>query len=204
MIGNQFADACSSFDEAEFVIYGVPFDATSSFRTGSKWAPLEMRKASYNFETYNGDLDVDMCDVPVHDMGDCEVYADVDATLDVVYDTASTIVKAGKIPVMIKRIAGTDGTVKYRSNVIVSASSAMLDPSAIQNTSISDGEYLLNIFKSLSDRTDFVNIQPKSLAGNTLSVSTSEASLIGILLAGVLPLAILAAGIVIWLSRRYK
>lgn len=101
MIGNQFADASSSFDDAEFVIYGVPFDATSSFRTGSKWEPLEMRKASYNFETYNGDLDVDLCDVPIHDMGDCEVYSDVDATLDVVYDTASTIVKAGKIPIMM-------------------------------------------------------------------------------------------------------
>jgi ABC-type uncharacterized transport system involved in gliding motility auxiliary subunit len=113
----------------------------------------------------------------------------------------------GPLPALVmasKRITGTDGTVKYRSNVIVSASSAMLDPSAIQNTAIANGEYLLNIFKSLSDRTDFVNIQPKSLAGNTLSVSTSEASLIGILLAGVLPLAILAAGIVIWLSRRYK
>jgi len=101
MIRNNFADACSSFEDAELVLYGVPFDGTSSFRTGSKWAPQEMRKASYNFETYNGDLDVDLCDVPVHDMGDCEVYADVDGTLGVVYDTATTIVKAGKIPIMM-------------------------------------------------------------------------------------------------------
>jgi len=79
----------------------VPFDGTSSFRKGSKWAPIEMRKASYNFETYNGDLDVDLADVHVHDMGDCEVYSSVDDTLDVVFDTASTIVKAGKIPIMM-------------------------------------------------------------------------------------------------------
>lgn len=101
MNGNNFADARSSFDEAEFVLYGVPFDGTSSFRTGSRWAPREMRKASYNFETYNGDLDVDICDVPVHDMGDCEVYCNVDETLDVVYDVASAIVKAGKTPIMM-------------------------------------------------------------------------------------------------------
>ncbi len=101
MIGNNFADASSSFDEAKFVIYGVPFDGTSSYRAGSRWAPREMRKASYNFETYIGDFDVDLCDVPVHDMGDCEVYSSVDDTLDVVYDTASLIVKAGKIPVMM-------------------------------------------------------------------------------------------------------
>ena len=98
---NLFADACSSFDEAEFVLYGVPFDATSSYRKGSKWAPLEMRKASYNFETYNGDLDVDLCEVPICDMGDCQVYASVDETLDEVYDVASKIVKAKKIPIMM-------------------------------------------------------------------------------------------------------
>ncbi len=98
---NLFADACSSFDEAEFVLYGVPFDATSSYRKGSKWAPLEMRKASYNFETYNGDLDVDLCDVPIHDMGDCDVYCSVDDTLNEVFDVASAIVKAKKIPIMM-------------------------------------------------------------------------------------------------------
>jgi len=101
MDGNHFADACSSFDDAEFVLFGAPFDGTSSFRRGSKWAPLEMRKASYNFETYNGDLDVDMADVPVHDLGDCEVYCDVDQTLEEVYDVALGIVKAKKIPVMM-------------------------------------------------------------------------------------------------------
>ena len=98
---NLFADARSSFEDAAFVLYGVPFDATSSFRKGSKWAPLEMRKASYNFETYNGYLDVDLADVPFHDMGDCDVYASVEDTLDVVYDVASKIVEAKKIPVMM-------------------------------------------------------------------------------------------------------
>ncbi|WP_231845203.1 agmatinase [Methanocella paludicola] len=98
---NLFADACSSFEEAEFVLYGVPFDATSSYRKGSKWAPLEMRKASYNFETYNGDLDVDLADVPIHDMGDCDVCCAVDDTLNEVYDVASSIVKAKKIPIMM-------------------------------------------------------------------------------------------------------
>jgi agmatinase len=101
MNSNLFADACSSFDEAEFVLYGAPFDATSSYRKGSKWAPQEMRKASYNFETYNGDLDVDLTDIAIHDMGDCDVYGNVDDTLNEVYDVASGIVKANKIPIMM-------------------------------------------------------------------------------------------------------
>ena len=101
MNANQFADANESFDEAAFVIYGVPFDGTSSFRAGSKWAPMAMRKASYNFETYIQDFDVDLDEVPFHDMGDCDTYADVDNTLDEVYQCASSIVKAGKIPIMM-------------------------------------------------------------------------------------------------------
>lgn len=98
---NLFADANASFDEAKFVLYGVPFDGTSSFRAGSKWAPFEMRKASYNFETYIPDLDIELEDVPFHDMGDCDTYADVDNTLAEVFEVASSIVKAGKIPIMM-------------------------------------------------------------------------------------------------------
>jgi agmatinase len=101
MKGNLFADACSSFEDAAFVLFGAPFDGTSSYRTGSRWAPMEMRKASYNFETYNADLDVDLADVPVHDMGDCEAHSSLEETLGVVFDAASAIVRAGKIPIMM-------------------------------------------------------------------------------------------------------
>ncbi len=109
MNGYHFADASSSFEESEFVLYGAPFDGTSSFRKGSKWAPIEMRKASLNFETYNGDLDVDLAEVPMHDMGDCDVYCDVEATLDEVFEVESRIVKAKKIPIMM----GGEHTLTY-------------------------------------------------------------------------------------------
>lgn len=101
MNANLFADASDSFEDATFVLFGAPFDGTSSYRKGSKWAPLEMRKASYNFETYNGDLDVDLSDVPIHDMGDCDTYADVDQTLEVVYEVSRQIIGANKIPIMM-------------------------------------------------------------------------------------------------------
>jgi agmatinase len=98
---NIFAEAGESFDDATFVIYGVPFDNTSSFRAGSRWAPDEMRKMSYNFETYNPDLGVDLCDVPIHDMGNCDTYASIEDTLAEVYQTSKQIVDAGKIPIMM-------------------------------------------------------------------------------------------------------
>ncbi|MCJ7548971.1 MAG: hypothetical protein MUQ30_04745, partial [Anaerolineae bacterium] len=113
----------------------------------------------------------------------------------------------GPMPALVlatKRIYGTTGMTQFRSNLVVSASTAMLDSFSIQNTSLSNSEYLLNLFNTLCERTDVVNIQPKSLAGNTLSITTAQISTLGILLAGVLPFAILATGIVIWLVRRYQ
>jgi agmatinase len=101
MSPNVFAEADASYDEAQFVLYGVPFDGTSSFRAGSRWAPDEMRKVSYNFETYLPEFDVDLCHVPVHDMGNLDTYADVDQTLEEVYMLTKGIVNAGKIPIMM-------------------------------------------------------------------------------------------------------
>ncbi len=113
----------------------------------------------------------------------------------------------GPIPALIlasQRIYGTTGVIQARSNIVLSASTAMLDAFSIQNTSLANSQYLLNLLNSLCERTDVVNIQPKSLAGKTLSITTAQASRLGILLAGVLPLTILAMGIVIWLVRRYQ
>jgi agmatinase len=101
MSPSVFAEADAPYDEARFVLYGVPFDGTSSFRAGSRWAPDEMRKVSYNFETYIPEFDVDLTNVPVHDMGDIDTYASVDDTLEEVYMVTKGIVNAGKIPIMI-------------------------------------------------------------------------------------------------------
>jgi agmatinase len=73
---NYFADANSDFDEADFVIFGVPYDQTSSFRRGAVKAPKEIRQASWNFETYDIRTGVDLRDVRFHDYGDLDVKDD--------------------------------------------------------------------------------------------------------------------------------
>jgi agmatinase len=73
---NYFADANSDFDEADFVIYGVPYDQTSSFRRGADKAPKEIRLASWNFETYDIRTGADLRDVRFHDYGDLDVKND--------------------------------------------------------------------------------------------------------------------------------
>ncbi len=70
---DYFADAESSFDKAKFVIFGVPYDKTSSFRFGASLAPNEIRQASWNFETFNFRTGFDLKDVKFHDYGDLNV-----------------------------------------------------------------------------------------------------------------------------------
>ena len=96
-----FADANSDYDKARYVICGVPFDGTSSFRPGSRFAPQEMRAASYNFETYSSFFDVDLTDVQIHDAGDLEVAATIDQTLELITVYAEKYVRDGKIPIML-------------------------------------------------------------------------------------------------------
>jgi hypothetical protein len=113
----------------------------------------------------------------------------------------------GPLPALVlasKRIYGATGVTQFRSNLVLSASNAMLDTFSIQNTSLANSEYLLNLLNTLCERTDVVNIEPKSLAGQTLAITTRQASTLGVLLAGALPLAILGAGLAVWLARRHQ
>ncbi|EQD47773.1 Ureohydrolase, partial [mine drainage metagenome] len=48
-----FADASATLQEAEYVLLGVPFDRTTSFRPGARFGPDSIRQHSWNFESYD-------------------------------------------------------------------------------------------------------------------------------------------------------
>ena len=91
-----------------------------------------------------------------------------------------------------------------QSNVVVTGSVSMLEEVCLQNSSLANSSYLLNLFNTLTQREETVTIAPKSLSGKTLGITTAQVSTLGMVLGGVIPLAILAAGIGVWLYRRYK
>lgn len=96
-----FADAESSYADARYVIFGVPFDATTTFKAGARDAPAAVRSASYNLETYLPFYDVEMPDISFHDMGD--MYCDClpDLVVEQVTDAVTDLQKDGKVPVMM-------------------------------------------------------------------------------------------------------
>ena len=70
---NYFADAEASYTTADYIIFGVPYEYSSSFRHGADKAPAEIRQASWNFETYDIRTNVDLKDIAIHDHGDLPV-----------------------------------------------------------------------------------------------------------------------------------
>lgn len=99
----HFADANKNFNESFFIIFGVPFDGTSSYRHGSKFAPNEIRKASYNLESYVIEHKISLSVLPIHDMGDIgtlDEFGNVEGVIDTVYSTMQSILP-NKFPIMI-------------------------------------------------------------------------------------------------------
>jgi len=97
----RFADAESSYEDAYFVIVGVPFDKTTTFRSGTRFAPTTVREATQNFEKENFEHGTTFDDIPVHDAGDLYEEGSVDEMVGSVYEEAKRIVDAKKFPLFI-------------------------------------------------------------------------------------------------------
>ncbi|MFY1111857.1 MAG: agmatinase [Methanosarcinaceae archaeon] len=98
---NTFVDSLADYESARYVIFGVPFDNTSSYRAGSRWAPDAMRQASANFESYNPTFDIDLADLLIHDAGNLDTSASVDETLQDLYEDTKDLLSDGKLPIML-------------------------------------------------------------------------------------------------------
>ncbi len=98
---DNFSGFSRSLDEARFVVVGAPYDHTSTYRAGSRFAPRAIRDASLNIETYSLRTRVDIENVPIHDAGDLHVVDNVSETLDRLSKVTKDILSANKMPVFI-------------------------------------------------------------------------------------------------------
>jgi len=97
----RFADAHASFDEAEFIIVGVPFDKTTTYRSGTRFAPTAVRETSQTFEKENFEHGVTFDNILVHDAGDLFEEGTVDEMVSSIEEEARRIVSANKFPLFI-------------------------------------------------------------------------------------------------------
>lgn len=125
---SRIADAHSDLSGAAFVVLGVPYDATASFRRGARDGPAAVRHASYNFETWLLELGLDIEDVPVHDAGDVpEVFSPTEM-VDLVASSVEELAGDERVPVMVGgEHNATEGAVRALSRMHGGLSVLVLD-----------------------------------------------------------------------------
>ena len=99
----SFIGADRTFGEARAVVFGAPYDSTTSFRPGTRFGPSAMRAESFGIETYSPYQDRDLeTDAAVHDAGDLELpFGAPERALDMIEAEAARIFDAGKTPVLL-------------------------------------------------------------------------------------------------------
>ncbi len=90
------------YEHSNIVLFGAPFDGTTSFRPGARFAPSAVRNDSFGIETYSPYQDRDLSDMKVCDIGDLELpFGNTHKVINIIQNTANDIFNAGKTPVMI-------------------------------------------------------------------------------------------------------
>ncbi len=91
-------------EKAKFVLIGVPFDGTTSYKAGARFGPTLIRQATLNLESYILDYDIDIAELPLADIGDVAVVAgDPRGTADRVRETVGDVLKGNPhaLPVLL-------------------------------------------------------------------------------------------------------
>lgn len=95
--------ACDSdYESAKTVIFGAPFDSTTSYRPGTRFGSSAIRSESFGIETYSPYQDRDLLDYNIFDAGDPELcIGSVETALQQIEDITAEILADEKRPVML-------------------------------------------------------------------------------------------------------
>lgn len=97
-----FIGCDAEYAESEIVLFGAPFDSTTSFRPGARFGSGAIRHESFGLETFSPYQEADLCDYRVFDSGDLELcFGDAKRALQDIEEHADRILTDGKIPLML-------------------------------------------------------------------------------------------------------
>ena len=99
---HTFIGCDNEYKDSNIVLFGAPFDSTTSYRPGTRFASSAIRSESFGIETYSPYQDKDLLDIHVFDGGDLELpFGNPKRALGEIEDFAASILDDGKIPFMI-------------------------------------------------------------------------------------------------------
>lgn len=97
-----FIGCDAEYEEAEIVLFGAPFDSTTSFRPGARFGSSAIRHESFGLETYSPYQDEDLSDYKVFDGGDLELcFGCAEKALEDIQGYAHQVLEDGKVPLML-------------------------------------------------------------------------------------------------------
>ncbi|MEM0287137.1 MAG: agmatinase [Nitrososphaerota archaeon] len=92
-------------------VFGVPYDATTSYRPGCRFGPNALRDAFWKIEVYDRALDVDGEKLPIEDLGNLHPMPEPEQMVDAVSKVTKELLNDGKRPAII----GGEHTLTYGS-----------------------------------------------------------------------------------------
>lgn len=97
-----FIGCDAEYNDATIVLFGAPFDSTTSFRPGARFGPSAIRHESFGIETYSPYQDKDLTDTKIFDAGDLELcFGSAESALADIEHCADEILGDGKLPFLI-------------------------------------------------------------------------------------------------------
>ncbi|MCR6546767.1 agmatinase [Dehalobacterium formicoaceticum] len=99
---HTFIGCDGTYVESKIVLFGAPFDSTTSYRPGARFASAAIRNESYSIETYSPYLDRDLTDLKIYDGGDLELaFGNPEKALTVIENYTAQVLHDNKLPLMI-------------------------------------------------------------------------------------------------------
>ena len=99
---NVFIGCEADYESSDTVIFGAPFDSTTSYRPGTRFGSSAIRRESFGIETYSPYQDKDITDYDIFDSGDIELcFGSPERALSDIDERTAQILSDGKLPVML-------------------------------------------------------------------------------------------------------
>lgn len=97
-----FIGCDADYEDAKIVLFGAPFDSTTSFRPGARFGSSAIRHESFGLETYSPYQDKDLSDCAIFDSGDLELcFGSSEAALSDIEQRTEIILADQKLPLLI-------------------------------------------------------------------------------------------------------
>jgi agmatinase len=99
---STFVGCDKEYEDAHIVLFGAPFDSTTSYRPGTRFGPSAIRTESIGLETYSPYQDYDLVQCSVFDSGDLILpFGSAERALEDIYEHTKEIVTDEKVPFML-------------------------------------------------------------------------------------------------------